>query len=222
MNIQPEQRLLFDEEIHRLRAEAVLDLFCKSSSRSWHLLLLDLDNSRHIRSISPGTRLALLRHLHALLQEVLPHDALCYWYGNDEFVVIFDSHDKLAVELPDFLLHAVAQHEFCVQDPGQSHMFRGRITLSGGLASAREEADVIDLLQLATVRLLNAKLRGKNCVSTSNQIGAQQTYVWPLSQSEQERVQKLAEQRARSTDSLMREAIELLRLYYPMVRTHEH
>lgn len=219
MSVLPEERLLFDEEIHRLRVEAILDLFCKSDSRSWHMLLLDLDNSRRIRSISLGTRLALLRQLHTFLLEAMPQDALCYWYGNDEFVIIYDSRDEPALVMAERLLGAVEQHEFCVQDPEQGHSFRGHITLSGGLVNAGEKADVIDLLQLGSTRVLDAKLRGKNRVSTSAQTSARLPYLWRLSQPEQERLQKLADQRARSRDSLLREAVELLRLYYPMVRT---
>lgn len=157
-------RRMFDTELHRL-----VD-FAGREGRSVTLLLFDVDNLKdYNETYGHPAGDEVLRDTALLMQSsVRAHDIVAR-IGGDEFAVIFwdaeprretgSAHPHDVYRATARFRRAIADHRF----PRLGRNARGALTVSGGLARFPDDADSAEqLIEIADIRLLDAKHRGKN------------------------------------------------------------
>lgn len=167
-----EQRLLAERDgltglVNRKNiVERVRDLVRASldQRRPVAVFLFDVDHFKHYNDTNghlAGDE--LLRALSALLREKLREDEYIGRYGGEEFLLAMPATDKKgALRAAERVRRLVEVEAFpeATSQPG------GRLTLSGGVASAPEDGrDVTTLIQRADEALYESKRQGRNRVT---------------------------------------------------------
>jgi diguanylate cyclase (GGDEF)-like protein len=130
----------------------------KSSYRSFHLLLADVDffkriNDEYGHDVGDYTLIELAN----LIQDLLPEKGLASRWGGEEFLIaVCDCSESEAYALAERIRQRVQQHEFVYLD----HRFH--MTLSFGVATMNESTPLREAITLADNRLYNAKRAGRN------------------------------------------------------------
>ncbi|HEX6707221.1 MAG TPA: tetratricopeptide repeat-containing diguanylate cyclase [Albitalea sp.] len=124
------------------------------------LLLMDLDHFKRINDhFGHGTGDEVLRRVAKVIQECCRHRDLAVRYGGEEFVLALSGVDHgSATAVAQRLLESVASQ------PWAEVAAELAVTVSIGLAEARETLDAPSLLTLADRRLYAAKYAGRNQV----------------------------------------------------------
>ena len=127
------------------------------------ILLFDLDHFKKYND----TRGHLsgddcLRGVGEIVRRFLRADDFAVRFGGEEFLVVMHDTDKAgAVTAAEKIRALIEEHRF----PGGPGQLAGRVTISGGVASLRDDADgATELIRLADEALYEAKGSGRNQV----------------------------------------------------------
>ncbi|MDG6778621.1 GGDEF domain-containing protein [Thiomicrorhabdus sp. zzn3] len=166
-NQQLEQLSISDpltQLFNRLKIEQILEKHHERLSRdrkSYCVLLIDLDHFKAINdTFGHHTGDKILKIFSELLQSYFQKEHAIGRWGGEEFIVVMpegDIHD--AEQLAEGFRQLVAQHTFPRVE---------QITLSSGLACARSDESISELLHRADMALYDAKHAGRNCCTSSN------------------------------------------------------
>jgi diguanylate cyclase (GGDEF)-like protein len=127
------------------------------------LLMLDIDHFKHYNDRNghlEGDE--VLRRVGDLLKRSIRDDDIAARYGGEEFIVVYSGAPKtMALRLAEDLRKAVEAFAF----PHATGQPLGKVTISGGVATFREDSrDSIDLIRCADQALYEAKAAGRNRV----------------------------------------------------------
>jgi diguanylate cyclase len=141
----------------------------RTSQMSRILLLIDLDNFKHINdSYGHAAGDDVLRYVASKMQEIAS-DASIARYGGDEFAVFMNCeqpHDGL--ELANELHQCFVGKHLTKRGTGES---LGNVTLSIGLALLRSEDTSESWFDRADKLLYSAKAGGRSCVMAERKLG---------------------------------------------------
>ena len=137
----------------------------KRYKQSLSILLLDIDDFKAVNDIHghlEGDN--VLSHLAKILRSTTRETDLIGRWGGEEFLIILpETNAAMAFRLAEKLRTAIAAEPFATVD---------HVTASFGLAEAKDEQSLRQLLQVADSALYQAKEQGRNCVvsTTSNNV----------------------------------------------------
>lgn len=125
------------------------------SRQEYFLLMFDIDYFKQINDrYGHLTADKFLNHLGKVIDENLRENDFAGRYGGDEFIIIFTETTKDEV----LKIFGTIQKEL----QKLKTFFGKEITLSGGIASNKEEDDLEELLNLVDTRLYQAKKQGRD------------------------------------------------------------
>jgi len=148
---------------HRYFHEAltVEVLRCRRHSRGFSLLFIDVDRFKNYNDCNghpEGDR--ALRTIGELIGKNLRASDILARYGGEEFIVILpESSLEVACGLGERIRQMIEEHPF----PGEASQPLGKLTISLGVATYRDDGDDSStLMEIADRRLYMAKDKGRN------------------------------------------------------------
>jgi diguanylate cyclase (GGDEF)-like protein len=171
----------YHEEIYRL---TILDALTQVHNRRYLIEFLEREVIRAVRHTRPLALILLdidyfkslndrlghlagdmaLRELCDRMRPTLGPDELLARYGGEEFALVLpESSTTQALRAAERIRRLVAERPFMFERTAYG------LTISAGVAATQggAQASVAELLQSADTNLLQAKLRGRNCVFSS-------------------------------------------------------
>jgi diguanylate cyclase len=147
----------FDQVLVRALADA------RQGGKPFSLLLADVDHFKTIND-NHGHRIGdrVLRLIATALKQSVKGTDMVARYGGEEFAIILaDTTSRQAVAVAENLRRAVATKDIVMQPTGER---LGRVTLSIGVSTFRESAELQELIDAADACLYAAKNSGRNRV----------------------------------------------------------
>ena len=158
-------RKFFEESIHRLVEEA------GSGDLPLSVILSDIDHFKKFNdTYGHLTGDQVLRLVGTGLKQNVKGQDVAARYGGEEFVVLLPKTALMAaVTVADHIRRAVMGKELMRRSTGET---LGRVTISLGVATWRQEDTVASLLERADACLYAAKHAGRNCVVAETALDA--------------------------------------------------
>ncbi|HNW93327.1 MAG TPA: GGDEF domain-containing protein [bacterium] len=120
----------------------------------------------------------LLIELVGVTKRTMPPGAALGRYGGEEFLVVMPGMDRQnGLHWSEKIRHAIAEWPF----PNREKLPNGQITISGGVAVfPDDETDALELVELADGLLYRSKRFGRNRITTTADVAAQNDLQPPL------------------------------------------
>jgi diguanylate cyclase (GGDEF)-like protein len=198
----------FMEEFHSRLAKAR----SQAVEQPLSLALFDLDHFKRINDVyghvAGDNVLVELAHI---IQEAIGENVICARYGGDEFAILFVGQEReQAFLILEQIRSAVVKMTVKTDD---SHIIEG-LTTSAGVASFPVDGrSEVELLRKADQALYRAKLAGRNQVRLSYE-ERMVPKTAHFTQTQLERLTKLAESHGVSEADMLREAMDDLLTKY--------
>ncbi len=155
-------RRYFDMVIARLFQQS------KISATPFSLLLLDIDHFKVYNDLNGHVSgdlvlVELVRILHAVSRK----DDIVARYGGEEFAVVFPNTElATAVHVSEAIAQAVNDYRF----PNEGKLPGHNLTISGGVATFKNQTDVTELIHEADTALYQAKREGRSRIIVYEEI----------------------------------------------------
>lgn len=134
------------------------------------LIVLDIDFFKRFNDLYGHlTGDQVLRLVAVVMREQVPHSAMLFRFGGEEFGIVLPGKDRpAALALAERVRVAVMGRELVKRSTGES---LGKVTVSLGIASYRRGETPVSLLERADLHMFGAKRRGRNrCLDDSTAI----------------------------------------------------
>ena len=169
-------RQMKHDELTGIGTKALFDMsLCEclqspSASSSLSLLCVNIDNMKRFNMHNgPEKGDELIKLISKLVEKTIPSTAKLFRTGGDQFMVILEPCDQTeAVNVSNEIVSSVAREPLVHQEEhcGDQHcMGPADISVSIGVASTTSATgvDAKDLSKIATEKMLEAKLAGRDC-----------------------------------------------------------
>ena len=132
----------------------------RGAAQSFTVILLDIDHFKHINDTLGHLKgdEVIRKVAQAIGRVVPPSDVLCRWGGEELIVLMRDQRLADAAEMAERLRRAIAAEPLFTPDDGL------RVTISAGVAEARDGDDADAVIARADLALYQAKQRGRDRV----------------------------------------------------------
>lgn len=214
------KEIIYNYELNVVQTEAVLDLIKKNKAEAGWILLFDIDGSREIRKKGIVLRLEIIKKIHQYLLSIYNQELRCFWYGNDEFIVLLKAECKENAYIEaDTIRRQIEGYRLDIEENLENVSYHGFVTVTGGLVGFHETTDVIDLVRLARLRVAKGKDNGKNCICDEGD-NLLDNYLFRLTKDEYEELCQLSDLKQREVECLLREAVDTILAHYPQFHGH--